>query len=154
MLTHLEIIRAAPKYLDTIIEFQKQMALETEGLVLDDQTVRSGIKYVLDYPQIGYYLLAKYNEEIIATLLVLFEWSDWRNGNVLWIHSVYVLPEYRGQGIFKAMYEHVKNKVEEREDFKGIRLYVEKQNEKAQKVYRAIGMSSEHYELFEWLKNE
>ncbi|MCF8218101.1 MAG: GNAT family N-acetyltransferase [Bacteroidales bacterium] len=154
MLNHLDILHADKSYLNTIVEFQKQMAYETEGIVLEEQTVYSGVKHIFDHPQTGHYLIAKHKDEIIANLLVLFEWSDWRNGDVLWIHSVFVKPEYRGMGVFKSMYQHVKKEVEERKDYKGIRLYVEKQNQKAQKVYKAVGMSNEHYELFEWLKDE
>lgn len=154
MLHALKIFRPDYHYLSTIVEFQKQMAFETEGLKLDDQTIHLGVKHVLDNPQTGYYLVAKHKENVIANLLVLFEWSDWRNGNVLWIHSVFVTPAFRGQGVFKLMYQHVKNTVEQNKAYKGIRLYVEKQNTNAQMVYRALGMSNEHYELFEWLKKE
>ncbi|MGM0612307.1 MAG: GNAT family N-acetyltransferase [Bacteroidota bacterium] len=154
MLNHLDIIHADNSYLNTIVEFQKQMAYETEGIVLDEHIVHAGVKHIFDHPQTGYYLIAKHKDEIIANLLVLFEWSDWRNGDILWIHSVFVIPEYRGMGVFKSMYQHVKKIVEDNKDYKGIRLYVEKQNAKAQKVYLAMGMTNEHYELFEWLKDE
>ena len=84
--------------------------------------------------------------------MITYEWSDWRNGNVYWIQSVYVLPEYRGKGVFKEMYLHIKLSVKETPGLSGIRLYVDKHNHRAQKVYNKIGMDGSHYQLFEWMK--
>ena len=80
------------------------------------------------------------------------EWSDWRNGTVLWIHSLYVIPEARGQGVFKKLYSNLEKQVEQSSELTGIRLYVDKQNRSAQKVYEKLGMNKHHYELYEWLK--
>lgn len=136
----------------TIASFQVEMAWETEALELDYDTVLKGVNKVLDEPNRGYYWLAEADNEVIASLLVLFEWSDWRNGDVLWIHSLFVKPAFRGKKVLKKMYEALKAVVNESEQYKGIRLYVEKTNVKAQKVYDAIGMTREHYDLYEWLK--
>ena len=83
--------------------------------------------------------------------MVLSEWSDWRAGRVLWLHSVYVEPEMRALGVFRSLYEHVKNLVVSDESLRGVRLYVDKSNKKAADVYRKLEMSSEHYDLFEWM---
>ncbi|UZR94310.1 GNAT family N-acetyltransferase [Chondrinema litorale] len=137
---------------ETIAAFQVTMARETEDLVLDLATVVKGVNKILDEPDRGYYLIAESEGEIIASLLVLYEWSDWRNGDVLWIHSLFVVEAHRGKGIFRKMYDKLQKFVDENESYKGIRLYVEKTNEKAQKVYNAIGMTKEHYDMYEWLK--
>ena len=136
----------------TIASFQVEMAWETEALELDYNTVLKGVNKVLDEPNRGYYWLAESDNEVIASMLVLFEWSDWRNGDVLWIHSLFVKPAFRGKKVFRKMYESLKAIVNENDQYKGIRLYVEKTNVKAQKVYDAIGMTREHYDLYEWLK--
>ena len=80
------------------------------------------------------------------------EWSDWRNGTVLWIHSLYVIPEVRRHGVFKKLYLNLKKQVEQSPELVGLRLYVDKQNNLAQTIYEKLGMSRDHYELYEWLK--
>jgi GNAT superfamily N-acetyltransferase len=136
----------------TIVEFQILMARETEAVELDRPTVTRGVAAVFDDPSKGEYWLAEEDGRILGGLLVTFEWSDWRNGTVLWVQSVYVLPEARGRGIYPRLYEHLKSRVETSPDLCGIRLYVDKRNTAAQRVYARLGMTREHYELFEWLK--
>jgi GNAT superfamily N-acetyltransferase len=138
--------------IDVIADFQLRMAKETENLELDPPTVNLGVCAVFDDPSKGKYWVAELDGKVIGCLLTVPEWSDWRNGTVLWIHSVYVIPEYREHGIFKQLYSHLKQMVLESSELRGLRLYVDKSNLKAQKIYQALEMSSEHYHLFEWLK--
>lgn len=84
------------------------MALETEGKVLDKQAAELGVKGLFDRPQFGFYLLANIGEKPAASLMVTYEWSDWRNGLFWWIQSVYVKTEFRRQGIYAAMYSELK----------------------------------------------
>ena len=135
-----------------IADFQLRMARETEELGLDPITLSRGVAAVFADPAKGRYWIAERGREVIGCLLTTFEWSDWRNGVILWIQSVYVVPEERGRGIYRALYERVKRQVDESPDLKGIRLYVEKRNAAAQRVYERLGMTREHYDLFEWLK--
>lgn len=135
-----------------IAESQVKMALETENLKLDPATVDKGVSAIFDDPSKGKYWLAEVDGSVVGCLLTVPEWSDWRNGTVLWIHSVYVHPDFRKQGIYKKLYQHLKQMVEESPELRGLRLYVDKGNVKAQKVYEALGMSGEHYHLYEWLK--
>jgi ribosomal protein S18 acetylase RimI-like enzyme len=90
------------------------------------------------------------DNKVIASLLTTYEWSDWRNGTVLWIQSVYVIPEYRGKGVYKSMYVYLQEKVKNHDGLIGLRLYVEKNNVKAQRVYEKTRMDGEHYRMFEW----
>lgn len=138
--------------LETIIQFQLAMAKETEdlGLNLDDLT--HGVNNLFSNPERGLYWVAELNGQIAGSLMTNYEWSDWRNGNVIWIQSVYVSSECRNKGVFKAMYLKIKDWVEATDELKGVRLYVEKNNSNAQKVYEAMGMTSEHYTMYEWLK--
>lgn len=136
-----------------IISFQMAMALETEKFVLDHSTCTSGVNAVFADPAKGRYFLAERNGNRIACLLTMQEWSDWRNGAVLWIHSVYVVPQERGHGVFSQFYAFVKNLAEADPSVRGLRLYVDKTNTKAQAVYRKIGMNGDHYQLFEWMKS-
>ncbi|MGZ3698453.1 MAG: GNAT family N-acetyltransferase [Bdellovibrionota bacterium] len=128
------------------------MALETEGLGLDPATLDYGVRAVFTDPRKGRYFVCERDGEVIASLLIISEWSDWRNGEVWWIHSVYVVPEARGAGAFRALYEHVRGIVQQSESLRGLRLYVDKRNVAAQRVYERLGMSQDHYALFEWMK--
>lgn len=138
--------------IDIIADFQVKMAWETEELKLNSTTVGKGVTAIFDDPAKGKYWLAEKQGEVIGCLLTVPEWSDWRNGTVLWIHSVYVKPENRKSGVYKKLYQHLKQMVEEASDLRGLRLYVDKSNMNAQKVYETLGMSGEHYHLYEWLK--
>ncbi|MBC7692892.1 MAG: GNAT family N-acetyltransferase [Methylotenera sp.] len=138
-----------------IVEFQTRMALETEGLRLDPPTVSLGVQAVLEDAHKGVYWIAESPSEprqVIAVLLTIPEWSDWRNGTVVWIHSLYVLPNFRKSGVFRQMYDQLKAKVQADPGLKGIRLYVDRGNHAAQKVYESLEMNSDHYHLYEWLK--
>jgi ribosomal protein S18 acetylase RimI-like enzyme len=138
--------------IDIIADFQVKMAHETENLKLDPPIVTKGVTAVLDDPSKGKYWLAERAGEVVGCLLTVPEWSDWRNGTVLWIHSVYVHPAHRKAGVYKKLYLHLRKMVEESSEFRGLRLYVDKSNSNAQKVYESLGMSGEHYHLYEWLK--
>ncbi len=135
-----------------IAEYQIKMAKETENMKLDPATVELGVSAVLDDPSKGKYWLAETDGQVVGCLLTVPEWSDWRNGTVLWIHSVYIHPDFRKQGVYRLLYSHLKELVSTSRDLRGLRLYVDKTNTKAQKVYETLGMSGEHYHLYEWMK--
>ncbi|MBW7988646.1 MAG: GNAT family N-acetyltransferase [Planctomycetes bacterium] len=137
---------------ERIVELQLQMAHETEGLRLDKQVVTKGVRGVFQQPQRGSYWVAEEDGKFLAVFLAIPEWSDWRNATVLWIHSLYVIPQARKKGVFSKLYSNLKQQVEQSPDLAGLRLYVDKQNEPAQKVYEKLGMNKHHYELYEWLK--
>ena len=147
----LEIRRAEASEAGMIADFQQKMAWETEQLELREDVLAAGVQAVLADSNKGLYYVALQDGEIVASLMITYEWSDWRNGTVWWIQSVYVLPEYRGQGVFKRMYLHLKEYVMQSE-LRGLRLYVDKTNTAAQNVYDAIGMTQEHYAMYEWMK--
>ena len=143
---------ATPNDLATIIDFQLRMAIETENLKLDLATVTRGAKEVFNDPSKGKYYIAEQNGKVIGCLMTTFEWSEWRNGNVLWIQSVYIDEKFRGQGAFRKLYTHVQTLVNSDPNLKGMRLYVDKKNEEAKRVYQKLGMNGEHYLVYEWMK--
>ncbi|MDP6532997.1 MAG: GNAT family N-acetyltransferase [Candidatus Marinimicrobia bacterium] len=140
--------------LPTIVSFNISMAEETEGKVLDPDTIRSGVLALLEDPSKGFYVLAEENSEIIGQLMITKEWSDWRNGDFWWIQSVYVLPEYRTKGVYRNMHEYVAQMAKRDGNVCGMRLYVDKNNSAAKEVYKKMGMEDSHYVLFEedWSK--
>jgi ribosomal protein S18 acetylase RimI-like enzyme len=135
-----------------IVNFQIAMAAETENVTLNRHICMRGVEAVFEDRNLGRYFVAESEGAPIASLLITPEWSDWRNGVVWWIQSVYVRPEYRRKGVYAALYEHVKRIAESNESVKGIRLYVDRTNTAAQDVYRRLGMNGEHYQVFEWMK--
>ena len=145
---------AVPADATRIVDFQIAMAQETEDFALDRLTCSFGVAAVFKDATLGRYFVAESDANVIASLMITFEWSDWRNGMVWWIQSVYVTPEFRRRGIYAGLYNHVKSMVESDENVRGLRLYVDKRNKPAQEVYRRMGMNGEHYQVFEWMKSE
>ena len=137
----------------SIVDFQQKMAWETEEMKLDFEVLLNGVKAVFDDAKKGQYIVAESEGEIIASMMLTPEWSDWRNTNFLWIQSVYVIDKFRRKGVFRKMYGFAKQIVESSQGFSGLRLYVETNNTTAQKVYVNIGMDGEHYKMFEWEKS-
>jgi len=137
----------------TIVHFQLQMAKESEGIDLEPDTLTNGVLAVFADPHKGKYLVVEDEESMIASMLITYEWSDWRNKNVYWFQSVFILPQFRGKRVFSLMYEFVKTMAENDKNCAGLRLYVDSSNEHAIKVYNAVGMDGSHYKTFEWMKN-
>jgi GNAT superfamily N-acetyltransferase len=147
----ISIRKAVPSDTPSITDFQLNMALETEGINLDPAIVTKGVNGVFEDKSRGQYYVAENDGNIVASLLITYEWSDWRNCNVWWFQSVYVIPGSRRLGIFREMYNHVRS-LAEKQDIAGLRLYVETKNIRARKTYEALGMSSEHYSFYEWMR--
>jgi GNAT superfamily N-acetyltransferase len=135
----------------SIIDFQLRMARETENIELIPEIVTKGVDAVFHDQSKGQYFVAESGGKVVASLLITYEWSDWRNCNVWWFQSVFVMPEFRRKGIFRKMYNYIKTLAEE-QDIAGLRLYVETSNSRAQKTYEALGMNSEHYAFYEWMR--
>lgn len=127
----------------------RAMALETENKTLDVETTLRGTQAVIDDRAKGFYLIAERQGRMVGQLLITYEWSDWRNGTFWWIQSVYVVPEARRTGIYKALHDYVLARAKDAGDVCGVRLYVDKTNTQAQATYRAMGMQLAHYDLYE-----
>jgi GNAT superfamily N-acetyltransferase len=143
---------ATPSDVPVIVDFQVAMARETEELDLDREVCTRGVQALFEDPSRGRYFVAEDDGNVIASLMITYEWSDWRNGNVWWIQSVYVRPSFRGQRVYAGLYFHVQNLVQADDSLRGIRLYVDRRNVPAQQVYTKLGMNGEHYQVFEWMK--
>lgn len=137
---------------EQIVTFQLAMANETEGIELNKEIVDKGVEAVLNDNNKGNYYVAELEGQVVSSLLTTFEWSDWRNGTILWIQSVYVKPEFRRKGVYRSMYSYIKNMVLNNEKLNGIRLYADKLNHPAHLTYENLGMNQDHYITFEWLK--
>ena len=125
------------------------MALETEGLSLDEARVRAGVGAVLANDSLGFYLVAEIDGNPAGQLMITYEWSDWRNGLWWWIQSVYVRPEHRRKGVYTALHRHVAEAAQAAGGVCGIRLYVERDNTTAQQVYESLDMYRTRYQMYE-----
>ncbi len=140
---------AGPGDLDALVKMNMAMAMETENKSLDLETVTRGVGAVFQAHDKGFYLVAEADGRVVGSLLITYEWSDWRNATFWWVQSVYVLPEWRRRGVYRQMHNWVYDAAGSRADVCGIRLYVDRQNIIAQRTYASLDMVKSHYDLFE-----
>lgn len=143
---------ARPEDAAVITEFNCALALESEHLRLDAIVVRRGVDHVLTRPHIARYFVAERDGRIVGQAMITCEWSDWRAAFFWWIQSVYVPPEARRQGVFKAVLRHIQNTARSAPDVCGLRLYVENQNHRAIRTYENLGFALTGHLLYglEW----
>ncbi|MDP8225362.1 MAG: GNAT family N-acetyltransferase [Candidatus Lernaella stagnicola] len=135
----------------TLAANNQAMALETENLEIEWDTALAGVNAVLEEPSRGFYLVGIRGLDIIGQLMITYEWSDWRNGDVWWIQSVYIAPEARRTKFFTALYNAVLRRAHRAGNVVGIRLYVDRRNKRAQAAYGKIGMRRSAYWMYESL---
>ena len=135
--------------LHVIVEFNALMAKETEHKELNHETLQKGVDSVLKDSTKGIYYIAEIDDIIAGQLLITYEWSDWRNSNFWWIQSVYVRKEYRNMGVFTALFKHIELLAKRNPTVCGIRLYVEKTNDRAKSTYEKIGLRHAAYDMYE-----
>jgi GNAT superfamily N-acetyltransferase len=145
----MKIRKARPADVEIIALFNRKLAWETERLKLSPRLVDRGVRALLKDKAKGIYFVAEQGDKIVGQLMITYEWSDWRDGNIWWIQSVYVASESRKQGVFGALFKHVKKLGRSRRDVCGLRLYVEKNNRRAHRAYERLGMRHTHYEIYE-----
>lgn len=143
----LAIRPATPSDIPFLVDCNAAMADETEHKSLNREVLERGTRGVFDQPRHGFYLVAERDGAPAGCLLVTFEWSDWRNGDWWWIQSVYVVPTARRHGVFRALYREVECRARGAGAV-GLRLYVERDNVRAQQTYASLGMDEEPYRMF------
>jgi ribosomal protein S18 acetylase RimI-like enzyme len=148
----IRIRRAVKQDIPSLMNCQKQLAFETEGLELDPDKLQKGMMAIFNGAGRGYYSVAEVKNEIAGCYMITYEWSDWRNGWVYWLQSVYVKESFRNSGVFKQMFNELLTEINGNSEIVGLRLYVDKSNVRAQQVYSAMGMDGEHYNVYELMK--
>lgn len=138
---------------ETIVKFNSLLAEETEGRRLNPAVIGSGVRRLLEDASRGRYWMAEADGTIVGQIMVTYEWSDWRNGALWWIQSVYVHPDHRRAGAFTALYRHVESSARQ-SDARGLRLYVKRSNKRAQQTYAALGMLNPNYQVMEAIFGE
>ncbi len=148
-----EITVATPDDVATIASFNLALAEESEAKRLDPATVLAGVGAVLGDLTKGRYFVARSMEPaeagaVVGQLMVTLEWSDWRNGPMWWVQSVYVRQDFRRRGVLRALFAHVLAQAK-REGSPAVRLYVEEHNAAARATYASLGMTGTGYLVLE-----
>ena len=132
-----------------IARFNAAMALESEAIELDMDVLTAGVRAALADEGKAFYLISEVDDAPVGQLMVTYEWSDWRNGWIWWIQSVYVKPEHRRTGVYSGLYRRLQELAAEQGNIRGIRLYVMRDNHRAKRTYESLGMSHSEYDLYE-----
>ncbi len=141
--------RATDQDIHSIALFNSQLAEETEGKLLDPETIQSGVAAGLrHFPEVQYFV-AESADSIVGQLMFTREWSDWRNGWLLWLQSVYVQSEFRNQGVFRDLLDFALQTVSVDQPSVGLRLYAERDNRAAIAVYEQLGFGDAGYRILE-----
>ena len=148
----LSLRKAQLRDASAIAAFNSSMALETEGKVLLPEVVGQGVLRLLNDPSLGFYVVAEHGSRIVGCLMVTNEWSDWRNGLFWWIQSVYVQADWRRKGVYRRLYDFIRELARADPGICGFRLYVEKENAVAQTTYESLGMARTDYLIYEETK--
>lgn len=149
MIVPVRIRKAATGDVTTVVEFHAQLAQESESVALDKDLARRGVEDVLADPSKGVYWLAEVNGAVVGQVLLTTEWNDWRDGFFWWIQGAFVKKEWRGRGVFHALFDFVQEQAAEHRDVCGVRLCIEVQNIRAKRVCESLGLEATHHEVYE-----
>ncbi len=150
-MSRFEIRPAQPDDWETIVEFNCRLAEESEETRLDPEKISAGVKALLADPAKGRYFVACHQDQLVGQMMHTREYSDWRNGHIWWLQSVYVHPDFRRQGMFRLLYERLRGEAIADPDVVGLRLYVENENDRAQETYLNLGMKPGGYLVMQHL---
>ncbi|MDH3587666.1 MAG: GNAT family N-acetyltransferase [Gammaproteobacteria bacterium] len=145
----LTIRDATPGDAEIIADFNSRLAFETEGMRLSPEVINRGVETLLADQSKGRYWVAQADSRVVGQIMVTYEWSDWRNGMIWWIQSVYVHGDYRRSGVFSLLYRHVESLARRDPQVSGIRLYVERDNARARRTYESLGMDMTDYRVMQ-----
>ena len=140
---------AHPSDAERIAEYNRLLALESEDKLLDANTLAAGVRRGLSHPELCRYFIATAGGKPVGTTMVTFELTDWRDGVLWWLQSVYVEPEFRRFGVFRAIYRFIESEARRHGEVRGLRLYVHRENQRAMRVYENVGMHKADYEVYE-----
>jgi len=140
---------ATPADIDAIVGYNQRLAVETEGKSLDPAVIGAGVRRGFASPEMCRYFVAEADGRVIGTTMLTYELTDWRDGVIWWLQSVFIEPDFRRHGVFRAVYRHIENLARRHPDVRGLRLYVHRDNARAMKTYEALGMDKAGYELYE-----
>jgi GNAT superfamily N-acetyltransferase len=145
----LSIRPATTDDLPTLVDFNCRLAEETEHKRLDGETIARGVRRALSQPQLCRYFVAEREGAIVGQAMITLELTDWRDGVLWWFQSVYVAEPHRASGVFRALFEHIAALAQADPEVRGLRLYVEQGNARAQRVYEQMGLQPSGHVVYE-----
>jgi GNAT superfamily N-acetyltransferase len=148
-MTAVTVRDATESDIDTIIRCNQRLAEETEGKQLDPAVISAGVRRGFGSPEMCRYFVAEVDGRVVGTTMLTYELTDWRDGVIWWLQSVFIEPEHRRHGVFRAIYRHIEALARDHPDVRGLRLYVHRSNARAMKTYESVGMEKAGYEVYE-----
>ena len=148
MTIEIKIREASASDIPVLAQNNQALALETENIQLESETILAGVSYALERADCHYFV-AELNGEVAGQTMITYEWSDWRNGDMWWIQSVYVQPEYRKKGVFRSLFNHIEQLARNHPEVKALRLYVMEDNPSGKNTYKTLGMQDSGYIIYE-----
>jgi GNAT superfamily N-acetyltransferase len=145
----ISIRAAATADLPTIVDFNCRLAEESEHKRLDPEVITRGVRRALSQPGLCRYWVAECGGQVVGQSMITVELTDWRDGVLWWLQSVYVAEPHRGQGVFRALFEHIAAAAKSDPEVRGLRLYVERENTRAQRVYEQMGLAPSGHLVYE-----
>ena len=134
--------------LKTLVDFNRALAEESENLSLDKDILQLGIIKAMELKDCNYFV-AELNGDLVGQSMITSEWSDWRNGVIWWIQSVYVNPDLRKRGVFTSIFNYIESLAKIKPEVKALRLYVMRSNTLGIKTYETLGMKNSGYIVYE-----
>jgi len=135
--------------IDAIVDYNCRLAEESEGKALERNVLVAGVRRGMNSPGLCRYFVAEADGRVVGTTMLTYELTDWRDGVIWWLQSVFIEPEYRRHGVFRAIYRHIEKLAHEHPDARALRLYVHRDNARAMRTYESVGMEKAGYELYE-----
>lgn len=143
----LKVRRARLNDLEKLILFAFEEAKDAEGIEKVPATLRIGIETALKNDNIAlYWVLVDESDVPVGNVSALREWSNWNAGFYWWIQSMYISPGYRGKGYLSKLLDGVKAEAR-RQGGLELRLYVNKDNNRAVKAYLKSGFIESKYKI-------
>lgn len=133
--------------IDSLVAFTVQEAKETEGDEPDKSVVTIGVQSGLDGSAPSTYWVAQSrNGQVVGSISVVTEWSNFRGGYYWWVQSLFIVPEHRGYGLVDLLLDTVADAARAARAL-DLRLYVLQSNQRAVAAYRRCGFEIAPYTI-------
>jgi ribosomal protein S18 acetylase RimI-like enzyme len=131
--------------IDTLVAFTLQEAREAEGAEKAVHGVTRGVSAPFDDRRLASYWVAETaDHQVVASISVVTEWSNFHGGDYWWIQSLFVAPEHRGSRLVDALINHVARAAGTAGALE-LRLYAHNSNHRALRAYQRCGFTVAPY---------
>jgi len=141
------ITKATAKDAEAIAQNNVDLRLETENISIDFDLVLKGVQALINNRERGFYLVAKEQDAVIGQLMVTYEWSDWRNQDIWWLHRIFVQKSSRHTGVFTRLFEKIRLQARKNNVY-ALRLYLHELSNEVGVTYKKLGMTSSPFSIY------